>query len=91
MNSAEHLFPVLDARTCLETSGCGAEVMNTIRIREDACLICNLAQWVKDPACHLEVSRQGVQSELQLLAYTTATAKLDLSSICHLHLSLQQG
>ena len=28
--------------------------------------------------------------ELQLLAYTTATAILDLSAICNLHHSLQQ-
>ena len=29
---------------------------------------------------HTEVSRLGVQSELQLLAYTTATAMLDMSA-----------
>ena len=34
---------------------------------------------------HMEVPRLGVQSELQLPAYTTATAKWDLSHICDLH------
>ena len=38
----------------------------------------------------MEVARLGVESELQLLAYTTATATLDLSSICNLCRSLQQ-
>ena len=38
----------------------------------------------------MEVPRLGVQSELQLPAYTTATAKWDLSHICDLyHSSLQ--
>ena len=39
---------------------------------------------------HLEVPGLGVKSELQLLAYTTATAMLDLSSICGLHHSSWQ-
>ena len=34
---------------------------------------------------HMEVPRLGVESELQLLAYTTATATRDLSYICDLH------
>ena len=34
---------------------------------------------------HMEVPRLGVKSELQLLAYTTATATRDLSHVCHLH------
>ena len=38
----------------------------------------------------MEVSRLGVESELQLLAYTTATAMWDLSSICDLHHSSGQ-
>ena len=33
---------------------------------------------------HMEVPRLGVESELQLLAYTTATAMLDPSFICDL-------
>ena len=36
---------------------------------------------------HMEVLRLAVKSELQLQAYTTATATGDLSHICHLHLS----
>ena len=33
----------------------------------------------------MEVPRLGVESELQLLAYTTATATQDPSNICNLH------
>ena len=39
---------------------------------------------------HMEVPRLGVQSELQLLACTTATATQDLSHICDLHHSSRQ-
>lgn len=38
----------------------------------------------------MEVSRQGVKSELQLLSYVTATATQDLSPFCDLHYSSQQ-
>ena len=34
---------------------------------------------------YMEVPRLGVQSELYLLAYTTATATPDPSHICNLH------
>ena len=37
---------------------------------------------------HKEVPRLGVKSELQLLAYTTATAMQDPSHVCKLHHSL---
>ena len=37
---------------------------------------------------HIEVPRLGVQSELQLPAYATATSYL--SRVCNLHLSSQQ-
>ena len=39
---------------------------------------------------HMEVPRQGVESELQLPAYTTATAMPDLSQICDLPHSSRQ-
>ena len=40
---------------------------------------------------HMEVPRLGVKSELQLLAYITATATtLDPSCVCHLYHSSQQ-
>ena len=39
---------------------------------------------------HLEIPRPGVESELQLQAYTTVTVTLDPSHICHLHHSLWQ-
>ena len=39
---------------------------------------------------HMEVPRLGVESELQLPAYTTAAATPDLSCICDLHCSSRQ-
>ena len=39
---------------------------------------------------HIEVPGLGVKSELQLLAYSTATATQDLSRICNLHHSSRQ-
>ena len=38
----------------------------------------------------MEVPGLEVESELQLLAYTTATTKLDPSHICNLQHNLQQ-
>jgi len=39
---------------------------------------------------HMEVPRLGVELELQLLTYTTATAMPDPSHVCNLHHSSQQ-
>ena len=39
---------------------------------------------------HMDVPRQRIDSELQLLAYTTATAMQGLSCVCAPHRSLQQ-
>ena len=39
---------------------------------------------------HMEVSKLGVKLELQLPAYTTATAMPDPSRVCSLHCSSQQ-
>ena len=39
---------------------------------------------------HMEVPRLGVESKLQLPAYTTAAEALDPSCICNLHRSLKQ-
>ena len=39
---------------------------------------------------HMEVPRLGVELELQLLAYITATATPDLSHVYELHNSSQQ-
>ena len=39
---------------------------------------------------HMEVPRLGVELELQLLAYATATARPDTSCICNLHHSPRQ-
>ena len=49
------------------------------------CLFCFLGPY----PWHMEVPRLGIQSELQLLAYTTATATRDPSRICDLHHSSQ--
>ena len=38
----------------------------------------------------MEIPRLGVKSEIQLLAYTTATATWDLSLVCNLHHSSRQ-
>ena len=40
---------------------------------------------------HVKVPRLGVESDLQLLGYTTATIMWDPSLICDLHHSSQQG
>ena len=40
--------------------------------------------------CHMEVLRLGVELELLLLAYSTATAIPHLNCVCDLHHSLQQ-
>ena len=34
---------------------------------------------------HMKVPRLGLESQLQLPAYTTATATQDLSRVCNLH------
>ena len=39
----------------------------------------------------MEIPRLGIISELQLPAYTTATAMWDLSCVCNLHHNSQQG
>ena len=39
---------------------------------------------------HMEIPRLGIKSELQLLAYATATATRHLSYVCDLHHSSQQ-
>ena len=39
---------------------------------------------------HMEVPRLGSESELKLLAYTTATATPELSHVCDLHCSSWQ-
>ena len=39
---------------------------------------------------HMEAPRLGVESEMQLLAYTIPTAMPDVSHICDLHHSSQQ-
>ena len=39
---------------------------------------------------HMEIPRPGVELELQLPAYTTATATWDLSHVCNLHHNSRQ-
>ena len=40
---------------------------------------------------HMEVPRLGVESELQLPAYTTVITMLDTSRVCNLHHSSWQS
>ena len=53
-------------------------------------LICFIFLLFRATPLHMEVSSLGVESELQLLAYTTATATWDLSHIFDLYHSSQQ-
>ena len=55
-------------------------------IRSSVCLFIYLGLHLR----HMEVPRLGVKSELQLLAYTTATEIPDLSHVCDLHHSSWQ-
>ena len=55
------------------------------------CLFVCLFFWFLGPHLrHMEVPSLGVESELQPPAYTTATARWDLSLICDLHHSSRQ-
>ena len=55
------------------------------------CLFVCLLFWFLGPQVqHMEVPRLEVKSELQLLAYATATSKQDPSCVCNLHHSSQQ-
>ena len=58
--------------------------------RRDKELLLSLFFFLRLHLRHMEVPRLGVTSELQLLAYATATATPDLSSFCELHCSLWQ-
>jgi len=71
---------------------CGQEywlIIFLISISYDE-LLCGRGRGEVVKLWHLEVPRLGVESELQLPAYTTATATPDLSHICELHHSSWQ-
>ena len=57
---------------------------------EEGSLFCLFACFIRLHLRHMEVPRLGVESELQLPVYTTATAILDLYLICNLHCSFWQ-
>ena len=68
------------------TSGNKSQVSNLVELKVwvffwCVCLFCFLGLYL----WHVEVPRLGVKLELQLLAYTTATAMQDLSLVCDLH------
>ena len=54
------------------------------------CFVCWFVCFLGLHLQHRKVPRLGVKSELQLPAYTTATATQDPSCICDLHHSSQQ-
>ena len=56
---------------------------------ESVCLSVFLFLLLETHPQHVEVPRLGVESELQLLTYTTATATRDPSLVCVLHSSWQ--
>ena len=60
--------------------------MQVVLKEKNVFIFCFLEQHLR----HTEIPRLGVQSELQPLAYTTATAMQDLSCICDLHNSSRQ-
>ena len=63
---------------------------STIPIKILFLIICLSFVFLGPHLRHMEVPRLGVKSELQLLAYATATAIQYLSCICGLHHSSQQ-
>ena len=58
---------------------CGVHTVNTVAFTRNIFFFCQLS-----------VPRVGVESELQLLVYTTATAKPGPSHVCYLHHSSLQ-
>ena len=53
------------------------------------CCCCHFFFSLRPHLQHMEVPRLGMEPELQLRAYTTATAMPDPSRVCHLHHSSQ--
>ena len=75
---------------------CGQEVSYIALVRpfphpeEKKKLILGGIIFLRPHLWHMEVPRLEVELELQLSAYTTATATLDLNRLCYLHHSSQQ-
>ena len=73
---------------------CWLEIKSYTKRRKGAlsqpqCFVCLFVFVVLGPhLCHVEVPRLGVELELQLPAYTTATATLDLNRVCDQHPSV---
>ena len=59
-------------------------------VASNVLFVCLLACFSGPHLQHMAVPRLGVESELQLLAYTTATATQDLSHVCDLYHSSRQ-
>ena len=64
----------------------GFQVCSDIKI----CIFFSSFVFFRAALQHMEVPRPGVKSELQPLAYATATAMWDPSHVCNLHHSPQQ-
>ena len=73
---------------------CTAEINTTLQINyvsiHRVFIFCFFFFLFRAHLQHMEVPRLGVEWELQLSAYTTATATPDLSLICDLHHSSWQ-
>ena len=67
------------------------EIVFALRVVLAPILFIYLVFFLQPHLRHIETPKRGVESELQLPAYTTATATPDLSHICNVHCSLRQG
>ena len=90
-------YNIMDNSTCvythmIESLHCTAETGTTLwtNIVLFFFLVLNFFCFLWSYLWHMEVPGLGVQSELQLPAYATATAISDLSCICDLHHSSWQ-
>ena len=82
-------FPILCSPVFLKTP-LRHKHWNLVGHRMIVFLCCCRCQLLSLHPQHMDVLRLGVESELQLPAYTTATATQDASQVCSLHRSSRQ-
>ena len=80
MSDVEHFFTSASAIVCLLLR----------KVPSGLYHCCYYFCFLGPHSLHMEVPRLGVDSDLQLLAYTAATITPDLSCLCNLHHSLWQ-